>query len=157
LATSVASSHAQPDIAKHAAGYSIPGVIVDGQDVTAVYETTQAAVQRARAGEGPSLIEAKTYRFDEHQGGLTIPGEPYRPDAEVQDYIQHHDPLVLYKKVLLGNGFSEAELQGIEQEAANAVASAIEFGRQSPLPDPHDVYRYMYATPIHYPVLSRRA
>jgi len=157
VTTSVASSHGQPDIAKHAEGYGIPGVIVDGQDVTAVYEATQAAVQRARAGEGPTLIEAKTYRFHEHQVGLeALLGdleEPYRPEREVKEYIQHRDPLVLFKKVLLGSGFSEAELQSLEREVADAVAHAIEFGRQSPLPHPDEVYRYMYANPIRYPAI----
>src|SRR5688572_26882259 len=72
ITTPVMKSHGQPDIAKRAAGYGIPGVIVDGQDAVAVYEVTHAAVERARRGDGPTLIEAKTYRFDEHQVGLKI-------------------------------------------------------------------------------------
>ena len=157
VTTSVASSHGQPDIAKHAAGYGIPGLIVDGQEITAVYDVTHTAVERARGGEGPTLIEAKTYRFDEHQVGLNILGEPYRSTAEVRDYTQHRDPLVLFKKVLLGSGFSEAELRAMEQEVTDAVAHAIDFARQSPLPDPGDVYQYMYVNPIHYPAIPRRA
>jgi TPP-dependent pyruvate/acetoin dehydrogenase alpha subunit len=155
VTTSVAGSHGQPDIAKRAAGYGIPGVIVDGQDVTAVYEVTHAAVERARRGEGPSLVEAKTYRFDEHQVGLQIIGEPYRSGSEVEAYIQHRDPLMLLKRVLLQSGFSDTQLQVIEEEVANAVAHAVEFGRQSPLPKPEDVYEYMYANPIRYPSSAR--
>jgi TPP-dependent pyruvate/acetoin dehydrogenase alpha subunit len=156
VTTSVAVSHGQPDIAKRASGYGIPGVSVDGQDVTAVYEVTRAAVDRARRGEGPTLIEAKTYRFDEHQVGLDIIGEPYRSAAEVRDYTEQRDPLALFKKVLLGSGFSEADLRAMEQEVTDAVARAIDFGRQSPLPDPGDVYQYMYVNPINYPAIPRK-
>jgi TPP-dependent pyruvate/acetoin dehydrogenase alpha subunit len=156
ITTPAATSHGQPDIAKRAVGYDIPGVIVDGQDVTAVYEATRVAVERARNGAGPTLIEAKTYRFDEHQVGLNIIGEPYRPEAEVQDYIQNRDPLVLYKAVLLKNGFTESELRGFEKEVADAVARSIEFAEASALPDPGEVYQHMYANPILYPATRRR-
>jgi pyruvate dehydrogenase E1 component alpha subunit len=151
LTTSVALSHGQPDIAKRAAGYDIPGVIVDGQDVIAVYEATRAAVERARRGAGPTLIEAKTYRFDEHQVGLNIIGEPYRSDAEVQGYVRNHDPVGLYRGVLLQNGFLEAELCGIEAEVAAAVAYSIEFAQSSALPQASDVFQHMYSQPILYP------
>jgi acetoin:2,6-dichlorophenolindophenol oxidoreductase subunit alpha len=157
ITTSVAQSHGQPDIAKRAEGYGMSGVIVDGQAVMAVYETTQAAVERARRGEGPTLIEAKTYRFDEHQVGLNIIGEPYRPDAEVQEYIQRRDPLELFKRVLLKNGISESELIALEIEVTEAVTRAIAFGQGSPWPDPADVYRHMYVNPINYPASHRVA
>lgn len=151
VTTSVISSHGQPDIARRAHGYGIPGVVVDGQDVVAVYEATQAAVDRARSGEGPTLIEARTYRFDEHQVGLNILGEPYRSEAEVADYIQHRDPVALFKQTLLTSGFSEAELLAIESGASEAVSRAIEFAKRSPLPNPVDVFEYMYVNPINYP------
>jgi TPP-dependent pyruvate/acetoin dehydrogenase alpha subunit len=151
VTTSVATSHGQPDIAKRADGYGIPGIIVDGQDVTAVHEVTLASVDRARRGEGPTLIEAKTYRFDEHQVGLDIIGEQYRSAAEVQDYIRNHDPLALFKNVLLESGFTESELRELVQEVNDAVTRAIDFGRRSALPNPDDVYKYMYVNPINYP------
>jgi pyruvate dehydrogenase E1 component alpha subunit len=151
VTTPVTSSHGQPDIAKRADGYGIPGVIVDGQDVTAVYDAASQAVQRARRGEGPTLIEAKTYRFDEHQVGLSVLGEPYRAASEVESYAQNRDPLQLFKRLLIGGGLSEDELGVLEQEATDAVAKAIEFARESPLPDPLDVYEFMYVNPIRYP------
>jgi TPP-dependent pyruvate/acetoin dehydrogenase alpha subunit len=151
LTTSVASSHGQPDIAKRATGYGIPGVIVDGQNVVAVYEATSAAVARARSGEGPTLIEAKTYRFDEHQVGLNIIGEPYRTVTEVQEYTERRDPLVLYREVLLSGGIAQEELNEIEQEVAEAVRHSIEFAEASSMPDPLDVYQHMYVNPINYP------
>ena len=79
ITTSLAGSHGQPSIAARAEAYGMPGSVVDGQDVAAVYEVTREAVARARRGEGPTLIEAKTYRYDEHNVGLLIPGKPYRP------------------------------------------------------------------------------
>jgi acetoin:2,6-dichlorophenolindophenol oxidoreductase subunit alpha len=157
VTTSVAASHGQPDIAKRAIGYGIPGHSVDGQDVEAVYEVTQAAVNRARRGEGPTLIEARTYRFDEHQVGLNIIGEPYRTEAEIQDYMKNRDPLVLFKKVLLESGVFPAELSGIDQEVEAEVARAIEFGKQGALPEAGDVYQYMYVNPINYPATPRKA
>jgi acetoin:2,6-dichlorophenolindophenol oxidoreductase subunit alpha len=157
ITTSVLKSHGQPDIAKRADGYGIPGVIVDGQDVVAVYEVTSAAVIRARGGEGPTLIEAKTYRFDEHQVGLNIIGEPYRSDAEVNHHVRTRDPLVIYKRALLDSGVPTAELDTVQSEVAEEVAHAIRFAEESPLPAAAEVYRYMYANPIGYPQAVRRA
>lgn len=151
VTTSVAASHGQPDIAKRSEGYGIPGVIVDGQDVTAVYEVTQAAVDRARRGEGATLIEAKTYRFDEHQVGLNIIGEPYRAESEIQHYMKNRDPVLLFKKKLLDGEVSAAELTEIEQAVEAEVARAIEFGKRGPLPVAGDVYQNMYVNPINYP------
>jgi TPP-dependent pyruvate/acetoin dehydrogenase alpha subunit len=156
LTTSVAMSHGQPDIAQRAAGYGIPGVIVDGQDLVAVFKATQGAVERARRGEGPTLIEAKTYRFDEHQVGLSILGEPYRPELEVNEYVQNRDPVVLFKAAILAMGVPESDLRSIEQEAIDAVARAVDFARRSPLPAPADVYRYMYVNPIRYPAVAHQ-
>jgi len=156
LTTSVALSHGQPDIAKRAAGYDMPGVIVDGQDVVAVYAAARVAVEGARCGAGPTLIEAKTYRFDEHQVGLNIIGDPYRAEVEVQDYIKNRDPIVLYKRALLHDGVTEAALRGIEEEVTAAVAHSIEFAEASALPHPSEVYQHMYANPILYPISGRR-
>ena len=155
VTTSVVASHGQPDIAKRAGGYGVPGVIVDGQDVVAVYEATSTAVQRARKGEGPTLIEAKTYRFDEHQVGLSILGDPYRTPEEVRGYVENRDPLVIFRSTLVSLGISESELFSMEEEARASVAQAIEFARQSPLPEPGDVYQHMYVNAINYPPTIR--
>jgi acetoin:2,6-dichlorophenolindophenol oxidoreductase subunit alpha len=149
ITTSVARSHGQPDIAKRAAAYGMPGVAVDGQDLSAVHEVTSAAVTRARRGEGPTLIEAKTYRFDEHNVGLYVPGTPYRAPQEVEHYRVQRDPIVLYRKVLLAEGVEEATLASIESEVSASVAAAIEFAEKSPMPDPATLYDYMYSTPIN--------
>jgi len=151
ITTSVANSHGQPDIAKRASGYGIPGIIVDGQDVSAVYAATDTAVQRARAMEGPTLIEAKTYRFDEHQVGLNIIGEPYRSAAEIEGYRAHRDPCELIRPAMRCAGVGAEELLEIEREVEADVASAILFAETSPFPSQNDVYQNMYVNPINYP------
>lgn len=148
IITSLANSHGQPSIAKRAQSYGMPGFAVDGQDVGAVYEVTGEAVMRARRGEGPTLIEAKTYRYDEHNVGLIVPKVPYRPAHELNEYKTRRDPIALYRQVLLADGLDEAELQAIEAEVVAAVKDAIQFGRDSPLPDPASLYDYLYSNPV---------
>jgi TPP-dependent pyruvate/acetoin dehydrogenase alpha subunit len=157
ITTPAFASHGQPDVAKRAIAYNLPGVIVDGQDVTAVFNATYAAVDRARGGAGPTLIEAKTYRFGEHEVALNIIGEPYRSQAEIQDYIENRDPLVFYRDVLLKSGIAEVDLIGIESAVADEVARAVSFADKSALPDAADVYSYMYVNPLRYPPTSRRS
>jgi acetoin:2,6-dichlorophenolindophenol oxidoreductase subunit alpha len=157
VTTSVVRSHGQPHIAKRASAYGMPGVEVDGQDVVAVYEVTTEAVRRARSGTGPTLIEARTYRFNEHSVGLNIGDEPYRLGSEVDDYVQRRDPLGIYRDRLLADGFDEGELDAIAREVADAVAHGISYAEQSPLPDPGDVYEDMYVNPINYPVTNSGA
>jgi pyruvate dehydrogenase E1 component alpha subunit len=146
ITTSIERSHGQPSIARRADAYGMPGLAVDGQDVRAVHAATSNAVRRARRGEGPTLIEAKTYRFDEHQVGLFIEKNPYRSTDEVERYKNQCDPIALFRKVLLSDGVSEAALERIDEEVAAAVAAAIRFGAQSPLPDPADLDAYLYAS-----------
>jgi len=159
ITTSLAASHAQTSIARRADGYGMPGIVVDGQDVLAVYEATAKAVARGRRGEGPTLIEAQTYRFEEHQAGLLIPGSPYRTADEVAEHKGGRDPLVLFRTALLGEGRAATELDAIEAEVADTVAEAIRFAEESPTPDPASVYDFMFSNPINYPTrrLGRNA
>jgi pyruvate dehydrogenase E1 component alpha subunit len=148
ITTSLEKSHAQPSVARRADAYGMPGIAVDGQDIGAVYQAASEAVTRARRGEGPTLIEAKTYRFDEHEVGLVVPGKPYRSVEEVERYKAHHDPVTLFRQALLRGGFPEAELRSIEEEATSAVAEAIRFAEESPSPDPASLYDYLYSCPV---------
>lgn len=148
ITTSVARSHGQPNIAARAQSYGMPGMAVDGQDVRAVYKATQLAVERARNGEGPTLIEAKTYRFDEHEVGLVIPGEPYRSEDEVARHTADRDPIVLFKRVLVSEGLADSELEAIENEVAQSVQVAIQFAQNSAYPNPADLGRHLYSTPL---------
>jgi pyruvate dehydrogenase E1 component alpha subunit len=151
VTTSLAASHGQPVIAKRAEGYGVPGVTCDGQDVLAVYEATAAAVDRARRGEGPTLLEARTYRFDEHSVGLPTLGGAYRSKEEVEDQIANRDPIALFRQVLLDAGAPAEALVALESEVVQEVEGAIAFGRNSPAPDPGDVWDYMYASAVARP------
>jgi pyruvate dehydrogenase E1 component alpha subunit len=135
-----------PDIAVRAAGYAMPGIVVDGQDVLAVHHATAKAVARARAGEGPSLIEAKTYRFDEHAAGLNH--LDYRTDEEIERWRQR-DPIVLFRAKLAEEALLAADrLAAIEAEVAAEVADAIRFGLDSPLPDPGETFDHVFVDPL---------
>jgi len=150
ISTSVAKSHGQPDIALRAAGFNLPGIVVDGQDLAEVYRLTATAVQRARSGAGPTLIEAKTYRFEEHCHNLQVP-IPYRSREELEHYKLQRDPLRLFRAELLKNAVPEEAIASIEREVAAEVADAVTFARESPLPDPGEVFDYLFSHPLHYP------
>jgi pyruvate dehydrogenase E1 component alpha subunit len=155
ITTSIAKSHGQPDIAKRADGYGLPGVIVDGQVAESVYDVTADAISRARAGEGPTLIEAKTYRFDEHCRNLGVP-IPYRSQAEVAAYRSERDPIALYRALLKDRGIPEQVIGAIERDAAEAVSEAVRFGQESPYPEFADVFENMFSMPIQYPAKTKR-
>ncbi|MGX5851696.1 thiamine pyrophosphate-dependent dehydrogenase E1 component subunit alpha [Mesorhizobium sp. PL10] len=148
ITTSLANSHGQTDIALRAAGYGMPGVRVDGQDVNAVYEATTQAVARARAGEGPTLIVADTYRFDDHSFRLVVRPVPYRTAEEVERYKLERDPISLYRHSLLNEGISEDKLEAIEDEVNESVKQAAEFALNSPMPSPDTLSDFMFKSPL---------
>jgi len=125
----------------------VPGVIVDGQDFDAVFKATEAAVARARRGEGPTLIEAKTYRFDEHCVGLFIKGG-YRSAEEVNQFKNERDPVTLFRTALLEGGMSESALVEIEGEALKQIEEAVAFAKESAFPDPEEAFELIHANPI---------
>ena len=145
--TPAANSHGQPDVAKRGEGYGVPGVIVDGQEFAAVYAATSAAVARARRGDGPTLIEAKTYRFDEHCVGLFIKGG-YRSADEVNRFKTQRDPVTLFRERLLAEGMAESALVEIETQALKLVEEAVAFAKESPFPDPEEAFELVHANPI---------
>lgn len=142
-AITVSVSHSLPikDIADRAISYGIPGKIVDGMDVLAVYETVKEAVNRAREGKGPSLIECKTYRFEGHWVGDPI---VYRTEEEVEKW-KKKDPIANFRKFLLEEKiFDENELDNIKKHARREVEETVEFAKDSPFPDPRNVTKYVY-------------
>lgn len=152
--TPLAAAHAVPDIARRADAFGIPGVAVDGQDVDAVYAAARDAVERARSGGGPALIEARTYRIDEHSTNLFIPFK-YRSDAEIDYYRSQRDPLELFRARLLASGCTTAQLAAIAAAEYATIEAAVAFARDSAYPEPDDVYRHMYGNPIGYPAPQR--
>ena len=120
------------DIATRAVSYDIPGHIVDGQDVLAVYRTIRDAVARARSGAGPSLVECKTYRWEGHFVGDQ---EVYRTREEVRaQYV--HDPIRRFQERLAAAGImTDAEAELIDTAAREEVEDALQYAEESPLPD----------------------
>jgi len=108
--------------ADRAASYGLEPIVVDGNDVEAVYHTAQTAIARARDGRGPSLVEAITYRHGGHS--RADPGK-YRPAEEVKEWLAR-DPLPAYRRVLIGRGVDEATLDAIDKHAKDAVDRATE-------------------------------
>jgi len=131
-----------PEIYKKAAAFGMHGVEVDGMDVLAVYSAAKEAVARARAGEGPTLIEAMTYRFRGHS--LADPDE-LRPKAEKEFWFAR-DPLVKFSQYLLTEGLvTKAEIATLDREIQDLVDDAVEFAENSPEPDPSELRRYIFA------------
>jgi len=131
ISMSQARHQAIKDIADRGAGYGIPGVAVDGNDVLAVYETAKEAIERARKGLGPTLIECKTYR---HRGHFE--GDPvvYRDNKELTEWIGK-DPIPRFAKFLEENKFfTAADIKGFDAEIDKEVAAAIKFAEESPYP-----------------------
>ncbi|MCL4394562.1 MAG: thiamine pyrophosphate-dependent dehydrogenase E1 component subunit alpha [Chloroflexi bacterium] len=128
-------------VAGRAAAYGLPGVQVDGNDVLAVYAAAGQAVQRARAGQGPTLIECLTYRTRAHAEGMRDAG--YRTREEVEQW-KARDPIKALERALLETGqASQPALDAIEAEARKVAESAAEFARESPLPDPSTVTEFV--------------
>jgi pyruvate dehydrogenase E1 component alpha subunit len=117
--------------ADRAGSYGLEPVLIDGNDVELVYQTAKRAVDQARRGGGPSLIEAKTYRHGGHS--RADPGK-YRPDEEVEAWLAR-DPLTLYREQLLTSDVEEAKLVELEEAAQAEVDEATEIARNSPPPD----------------------
>jgi len=130
------------NIADRAIAYGIPGVVVDGNDVLAVLEVTQRAVERARRGEGPTLIECKTYR---HKGHSRVDPARYRSKEEVEEWLAK-DPIKRFKQKLLQTHIlTESEIQKIESEVLAKIEEAVEFAMQSPYPMREEALEDIYA------------
>jgi len=130
------------NVADRAVAYGIPGVVVDGNDVLAVYEATQKAVERARNDEGPTLIECKTYR---HKGHSRVDPAKYRPKEEVEEWLTK-DPIKRFKeKLLQTNTLTEAEIEQIEKEVSAEIEEAVKFAMESPYPAPEEALEDVYA------------
>jgi pyruvate dehydrogenase E1 component alpha subunit len=140
------------DLSTLARGLEVPGVTVDGQDVLAVHAVVKKAVERARAGLGPTLIEAKTYRFYDHSGMAGAKpgvvgafGLPYRNDNDLRAWIAN-DPLPKFRNTLIATGtLTEAQADQMEAEVKQQVAASIEFARSSPMPKPEAGLEHVYA------------
>ncbi|WLR51647.1 thiamine pyrophosphate-dependent dehydrogenase E1 component subunit alpha [Bacillus tianshenii] len=132
------------NIADRAAAYNIPGEIVDGKDVVAVYEAAQRAIERARAGKGPTLIECKTFRNYGHFEG---DAQTYKTDEEQTEHTSELDAIELFRKFVINQSLvSENELSDIDNNVETAVEKAVEFAESSPDPSPEELYTDVYVS-----------
>ena len=156
ISFSIREAMAVDDVAERAGAYAIPGTIVDGQDVLAVYAAVSEAVARARSGGGPTLIEAKTYRFREHSemGALKF---NYRSDEEVERR-RKRDPVLLFQADLIARGvLSEKEAAQLEAEVRQEVDDAVAFAEKSPFPAPEEALEQVFANPpVRRPANTKR-
>ncbi len=133
------------DLSVRAKGYGMPGVTVNGMDVLAVYDAARQAVQMARTGKGPSLIECKTYRFYGHNEGDP---QVYRTQKEVEEW-KKFDPLLNFRSKLIQDRIlTEAAYSAMEDSAESKVAEAVKFAEGSPLPSPSECLDDVY---VSYP------
>lgn len=130
------------DVADRGAAYGIPGIVVDGNDVLAVYEAATEAVSRARKGQGPTLVECKTYRWRGHFEG--DPGN-YKPKEEQEAWLKK-DPIPRFEAFLKENNvMNEKELSACVEQVMNEIKEAIQFAEESPDPDVASVVQDIYS------------
>ena len=132
------------DVSIRAVAYNMSGITVDGNDVLAIYEASGKAIKRARAGEGPTLIECKTYRWRGHHEGDPNRGSRYRPAEEVEEWmkkcpIRRFEERLSKKRIL-----TPGKVKAIREETEREIDEAIAFARESPYPNPQDLYEDVY-------------
>jgi 2-oxoisovalerate dehydrogenase E1 component len=133
----------QPSVAARAASYGLPGFEIDGNDVIAVYQAAAEAVARARAGNGPTLLECKTYRTRPHSEGMRDAG--YRTAEEIAEW-KGRDPIARLRDQLLREGSAtEAEIGAVDTAVRELVAEAVEFAQASPWPDPATATTHVFS------------
>lgn len=135
MGTRISEVAAVEDIATRASSYGIPGVVVDGNDVVAVNEAVGKAVERARNGIGPTLIECKTYR---HKGHSRFDPAKYRPPKEVEEWMNKDPILRLRERLIQAKMLTEKESQEVDQQVIKEVEESARFALESPFPSPEE-------------------
>jgi acetoin:2,6-dichlorophenolindophenol oxidoreductase subunit alpha len=135
------------DVVDRAAGYGMPGAIVDGMDAIAVWEAAGEAIARARDGKGPSFLECKTYRFYNHHGVQNL-GLKYRADAEVAEWKKRDAIFTLEAKLAEAGLMSAEEAEAVWTELRADIADATAFADASPVPDPGQLLEDVYTSMV---------
>ncbi|RZV08069.1 pyruvate dehydrogenase E1 component alpha subunit [Natrinema hispanicum] len=139
--TPVEKQHNLDNLSDTAQAYDIPGVTVDGMDITAVAEAIAEARDRARAGDGPTMVEAQTYRYRGHYEGDE---EPYRDDDEIERW-KEQDPIESFKDRLIERGeLTQEEFDDLESEIESMIEDAVEYAQAADLPEPSAAYEDMF-------------
>jgi len=134
------------DISIRAVAYNMSGITIDGNDVLTVYETSGKAIQQARAGEGPTLVECKTYRWRGHHEGDPNRGRRYRTMEEVQEWVNKCPIKRFEEKLVEEKVLSKTKIKNIWEEVEKKIGEAVEFANQSPFPDPQDIFEDVYVS-----------
>jgi pyruvate dehydrogenase E1 component alpha subunit len=145
---SVCQQKHQPivDIATRAAGYDMPGSVHDGNDVLAVHEASVKAVRRARAGEGPTLLEFKTYRWRGHHEGDPNQGERYRTKEEIAQWVEKCPIQLLSARLIAKKTAGRRDLEAIDREIEAAIDAAVEFATGSEFPAVEEMFEDVYVS-----------
>jgi pyruvate dehydrogenase E1 component alpha subunit len=147
MSTPLAQTMAAESIAARAAAYRMPGISVDGQDVAAVFDAVSDAVGRARAGDGPTLVEARTYRYRDHAeyGNLKL---SHRAEEELEQW-RTRDPIdILTERWRQESGEADGERAAIDEAVTREVREAVQFAKESPVPGPDELFEDLWATPL---------
>jgi pyruvate dehydrogenase E1 component alpha subunit len=144
VTTSVKYATAGPGIAERAKGYGFPGYVVDGMDLAAVMQAARQASDRARSGQGPSLLECRTYRFRGHFTAERALGISYRTQAEIEEW-QQRDPLLLWARKLEElEVLAPVDRAAVDDQVEKLLDEAVEYARFSPWPEPQEALEHMY-------------
>jgi pyruvate dehydrogenase E1 component alpha subunit len=145
ISTFYTDSHPQEKLSDWAKGYGVPGETVDGNDIEVVIESTSRAIERARNGEGPTLIEYMTYRWQGH-----FSGDPaaYRPDGELEKWKEKCPLKLARQKLIETHAVDEKAIQDIHQEVEEEIEAYLQFSLESPVPAPEDSILHVYADGI---------
>jgi len=144
MGTRISNVTAIENIADRAQGYGMPGVVVDGNDAIVVYKAAKDAIEKARNGDGPTLIECKTYR---HKGHSRFDPGKYRPPEEVEEWMRK-DPILRLKNELIKEGvLTEEEAEDIDRQVTEAVEESARFAVESPYPEPEEALEDVYVKP----------
>lgn len=142
MSMDIARAMAVPNVADRACAYAMPGVVVDGNDLPAVAAAAKHAVERARGGDGPTLVECKTYRL---RGHSKSDRNLYRTKEEIATWRDKDAIRRLEQELIKCGRFAQADLLAIEQAARKTIDDALEFAKASPDPDPRELTRDVYA------------
>ncbi len=146
ISVSASKSTRLRNISERANAYGMASLVADGMDVLSVYQAVSEAAARARRGEGPTIVECKTYRFRGHHEGDPKKGETYRTREEMQEW-EKKDPIQkLADKIVKDGKASQPELEAIKQETLKEVDDAVKFAKESPSPRPEDVSSYLFTS-----------
>ncbi len=146
VSTSSKYSTLLKNLSERAKAYGIPGETVDGMDVIEVYKAASRLIERARSGQGPAILECKTYRYEDHSKSTAAQKLAYRTNEEIEEW-RKKDPVILWAaRLVKENVCTKEEIAAMDASVEKTIDEGVEFARNSPLPPLELAFKYMYAT-----------